>query len=136
MTGPPDAAGRRFSTIRYRVVEPLKYAPPRATLIRMPGGPTYYPDGTMSMSTADTEMIQPGRYILYLSREKISRAVTPPPPADLLGRVFGPLRSFQGTFSPVGESSHPEVTLDELRAAIADQRADDPTVRITNGDDG
>ncbi|MCY7270654.1 MAG: hypothetical protein LH485_01165 [Sphingomonas bacterium] len=132
VTGAPDPAGRRFSTVRYRVVEPLKNSPPAGTLIRMPGGPTHYADGTMGMSSGDMEMVKPGRYVLYLSRLKMSRIALQSQPVDLYARVFGPLREFGASFVPIGESSHPEVTLDDLRRAIRAQACSEGYVPVGN----
>lgn len=133
VTAAPDAAGRRFSTVRYRVIEPLKNAPPAGSLVRMPGGPTHYPDGTTGMSSGDLEMVRPGRYILYLSQAKMTRTAASPQSVDLYARVFGPLRDTGASFVPVGESSHPEVTLDDLRRAIRDQTCAEDHILVANG---
>lgn len=133
-TEPGPLGTRRFSTIRYRVVEPLKNAPPAGTLIRTPGGPTINPDGTSSVSTADLESVRPGRYILYLSQRSMVAKSPTPIPVDLYARTFGPLREFDDSFIPVGESSHPEVTLDDIRAAIREQLCLEDHVLAATGD--
>lgn len=121
VTEPPRADGLRFSSLRYRIVEPLKNAPPAGTLIKVPGGPVHYPDGTQSFSTGDLESMRPGRYVLFMAQPKLMRTAGEPAPATTYTRAFGPLREFNGKFVPVGDSDQQEVTLEELRAAIAEQ---------------
>ncbi|HVF83742.1 MAG TPA: hypothetical protein VM913_06190 [Sphingomicrobium sp.] len=133
LTEPGKPGIRRFSTVRYRIVEPLKNAPPAGTLIRVPGGPTINPDETSAVSTADLEMVRPGRYILYVSQLKVAAFAPRTTPVDLYGNVFGPLREADKLFVPVGESSHPEVTLEDIRGAIREQLCLENHLLISTG---
>lgn len=121
VTLPPRPGGLRFSSLRYRVLEPLKDSPPPGTVIQVPGGPVRYPDGTQSMSTADLESIRAGRYVLFLSQPKLKALTREQMPVTTYARVFGPLRERDGKLVPVGESAMPEVTLDDLRAVVRAQ---------------
>lgn len=127
--GPPGT--RRGSTVRYRILEPLKNAPPKGSLVRISGGPTINSDGTVGETVAQTEMRQPGRYVLYLSQRRVAALSGKSQAVDFYHSVFGPAREAGGEFVPVGESSLPPVTLDDLRAAVADQLVRDPSVLVS-----
>lgn len=121
VTEPPRSDGLRFSSIHYRILEPLKSSPPAGTIIRVPGGPVHYPDGTTSMSTADLEKARPGHYVLFLSKRKLTTMSEMSGGPLNYASVFGPLRELNGRFVPTGDSAQPEMTFEELKAIVQKQ---------------
>lgn len=126
----PDSRGARSMSILYRIVEPLKNAPPAGTVIRVPGFGSINPDGIESATAADLVNRRPGRYVLFLSRPRYLLGRTEPAPVHTYRRVLSNLRPLGDRYVPTGDSDQPEITLEELRRQVVEDRA----LRVSGGE--
>lgn len=108
------------STLVYRVVEPLKNAPDKDSLIRLtiraPQAPSPFPPPPQP---GEGELRLPGHAVLFLSPPRAASGMLGA--GDLYARITQPMRLDGERLTPGYHSDAPEITLTRLRAVIREQ---------------
>ena len=115
-----DETADRSTALIYRVVEPIKNAPPKGSEIRVtlrgPQAPSPYPPPPQP---GEGEMRMAGRVVLFLAPPRMRGLVQNS--GDSYSRVTQPMRLDGEKLTAGYHSDAPEITLTRLRAVVREQ---------------